>query len=95
MARRIAFALFALLLAATGPASADLIEDGLAAIERGDFAAAFEHWANAEKHWRPLAEQGDAEGLYKLGVMHLNGYGVDQDEAEALRLIRTKRKRSG
>lgn len=89
MACRLVAACLIVLLLAVSSASAGAIEDGVAAMDSGDFSAAFEYWNQAEDHWRPLAEQGDAEGQFKLGVMHLNGYGVEQDEAEALRLIRT------
>jgi TPR repeat protein len=83
-----AFTALVVLLTAIIPARAGAIEDGLEAMERGDFSAAFKHWESAEQHWRPLAEKGDAEARYKLGIMHLNGYGVAQDEAEGLKLIR-------
>lgn len=88
MARRLVAACLFILLLAVSPVSAGSIEDGVAAMDRGDFPAAFEHWERAEKHWRPLAEQGDLEARYKLGVMHLNCYGVEQDEEEAVRLFR-------
>ena len=37
---------------------------------------------------RVAAEQGDAEAQRKLGLAHLAGNGVDQDDAEALRWFR-------
>ena len=46
------------------------------AYERGDYATAY-------REWLPLAEQGDAEAQFKLGVMYMNGHGVQQDYAEA------------
>jgi len=54
---------------------------GLAALERGDYAVAF-------NEWRPLAEQGDAVAQFNLGLMYKNGHGVLQDFAEALRWYR-------
>jgi uncharacterized protein len=53
-------------------------EKGLAAAQSGDFATAL-------KEWRPLAEQGDTNGQYNLGVMYKNGDGVVQDYAEAVK----------
>jgi TPR repeat protein len=43
---------------------------------KGDFQAAFEEWL-------PLAELGDAEAQYNLGVMYDEGAGIDQDLAKA------------
>jgi TPR repeat protein len=43
---------------------------------KGDYQAAFEEWL-------PLAELGDAEAQYNLGVMYDEGAGVDQDLAAA------------
>jgi len=50
------------LLFSAGSAWADY-DDGLAAYNRGDYAAALQEW-------RPLAEQGDAKAQYNLGVMY-------------------------
>jgi hypothetical protein len=36
-----------------------------------------------------VAEQGDAEAQYNLGLMYLEGQGVKQDNAEAYAWIRT------
>ena len=52
-------------------------EAGLAAYERGDYAAAL-------KEWRPLAEQGHAGAQFDLAVMYDNGEGVAQDGAQAV-----------
>ena len=52
------------------------LEDGLAAAERSDYAAAL-------KYWRPLAEQGDAELQFTIGLIYNYGQGVPQDHAEA------------
>lgn len=43
---------------------------------KGDYQAAFEEWL-------PLAELGDAEAQYNLGVMYDLGASVDQDLARA------------
>ena len=39
-------------------------------------------------HWRALAEQGDAEVQYNLGLMYANGDGVRRDYAEAIKWYR-------
>lgn len=59
------------------PASAGQFEDGLAAAKRGDFATAI-------RLWRPLAEKGDADAQYSLGVMYINGEGVPKDNVAAV-----------
>ncbi len=46
------------------------------ALERGDYATAF-------KLSLPLAEQGDADARYIIGVMYANGHGVAQDYVQA------------
>ena len=51
---------------------------GLAAAQRGDYVAALQEF-------RPLAEQGDADAQYSLGVIYYNGQGVTQDYAEAVK----------
>ncbi len=40
-------------------------------------------YATASREWRPLAEQGDADAQYRLGVLYANGYGVPQDYVQA------------
>ena len=56
-----AIAVIVALLFGAGSAWADW-DDGVAAYERGDYATALEEW-------RPLAEQGDADAQFNLGVM--------------------------
>ena len=53
----------------------------MAAYESKDYATAL-------KLWRPLAEQGDAQAQYNLGIMYDNGQGVPQDDAEAVKWYR-------
>ena len=43
---------------------------------KGDFRAAYEEWL-------PLAELGDAEAQYNLGVMFDEGAGIDRDLGKA------------
>ena len=51
---------------------------GSAAYESGDYATAL-------KEWTPLAEQGDADAQFNLGVMYNNGKGVIQDYKTAVK----------
>ena len=83
--RRVLGALVALLagLVLAAPAWADF-DDGVAAIERGDYATAL-------REFRPVANQGDARAQNNLGVMYDNGYGVPQDYAEAAATPRRSR----
>ncbi len=54
-----------LLLALMAPARADF-QDGLAAFDRGDYAAAL-------KVWRPLAERGNAAAQWRIAGMYRRG----------------------
>ena len=44
--------------------------------------------ARSFAYFRQAAEQNDANGVYNLGMCYLNGYGVERNRAEALRLFR-------
>jgi len=68
------------LLFSAGSAWADF-DDGMAAYERGDYATAL-------REFRPLAEQGDADAQYALGVMYDEGTGVPVNAAEAVKWYR-------
>jgi TPR repeat protein len=57
------------------------LKAGFAAYIKSDFATVL-------KHFRPLAEQGHADGQFWLGHMYGKGYGVTKDYAEALRWYR-------
>jgi TPR repeat protein len=70
-----------LILAATAAAAADDVAEGLAAYERGDYAAALAAWL-------PLAKRGDAEAQYRVGRLYYYGTGVAPDAAEAARWYR-------
>ncbi len=63
------------------PAWGQDFDAGLAAYERGDYAAAL-------KEWKPLAEQGYAAAQFNLGAMYDNGQGVPQDDAQAVQWYR-------
>ena len=60
---------------------ADLLEDGIAAARRGEYATAV-------PIFRSLAEQGNASAQSTLGDMYLLGQGVPKDYAEAFRWLR-------
>ena len=56
-------------------------QQGLEATKRGDYQTAF-------KLWLPLAEQGDAQAQFNLGLMYDKGQGVKQDDVEAVKWYR-------
>ena len=58
------------------PVYADDFQDGLDAYDRGDYKTALEKF-------KPLAEQGNANAQYSLGVMFGNGNGVPQNNVQA------------
>lgn len=49
---------------------------GLEAYEKGDYKTAL-------KMFKPLAEQGDGDAQFCLGVMYANGFGVPKDYIQA------------
>ena len=59
------------------PAAWASFEDGLAAFDDGDHAAAL-------AIWQPLAEAGDADAQNALGDIYLYGRGVPRDAAAAI-----------
>ena len=74
--RRETCVLFLLLISSSGIA-ADY-EKGFNAYSEGDYATAL-------VEWQPLAEQGDANGQFGLGLLYVNGWGVDLNDDEALK----------
>jgi TPR repeat protein len=70
------FATLVLSICLAAPALAGPFEDGVAAYDRKDYAAAL--WI-----FRPLAEQGNASAQNNLGVMYAIGNGMPQDYVEA------------
>ena len=73
--------ILAFLMTLSSPVAAQVFQNGLAAAQAGDFATAL-------KEWTPLAEAGDVDAQYNLGIMYDNGYGVPQDYAEAVKWYR-------
>jgi hypothetical protein len=71
-----AVALFATVLSAC--ASRPETSAGQAALDRGDYGAAFHHWL-------PLARGGDMRAQQGLGLLYENGWGVKQDVFKAQR----------
>ena len=78
-----AIALFsALALVAPGlPALAATYQEGFTAYEQGDYAKAYTLWL-------PLAEAGDSDAQFGVGVMLDNGQGLAENDAEAAKWYR-------
>ncbi len=69
------------LFALTGQSIADPLSEAKRADTSGNYA-------EAAKLFKPLAEQGNAEAQYFLGVIYGNGHGVPQDYKEAVKWYR-------
>lgn len=76
MRKRLAAALLSLTLIASANAE-DLLQKGLEAYNKQDYAAAIEIW-------RPLAESGNASAQFALGAMYANGEGMPKDSGQAV-----------
>jgi hypothetical protein len=74
---RFAPTLLALLLLASGLVSAGPWEDGYAAYQRKDYAAAV-------AKWRLVADKGNAKAQSLMGHMYFFGQGVKQDYPQAI-----------
>jgi TPR repeat protein len=70
-----------LLMTSSGACFGQDFNKGLAAYDRGDFAAAL-------GEWRILAEWGDARAQSNLAIMYEAGIGVSKDYFEAFKLWR-------
>ena len=79
--RMVVSALLAFALLGAQASGAQTFEEAVAALERGDYAVAFESFST-------LAEQGDARAQVSLGYMYVQRRGVSQDYTEALRWFR-------
>ncbi|MEE8352590.1 MAG: tetratricopeptide repeat-containing serine protease family protein [Rhodospirillales bacterium] len=75
--RRSTVALLSLLLIVylAPPALADY-KKGMQAYQRGDYGA-------AAKEWQPLADSGDKNAQFQLGLMHEMGFGMPRNLAQA------------
>ena len=62
------------------PAAADYAA-GVAAYKQGDFAGAL-------REIRPLAEEGDGDSQYGLGLLYKSGRGVARDDGQAVKWFR-------
>ena len=65
----------------------------VAYVQKTQFQQAFDaakkkDFATALKLWQSLAEQGDANSQYNLGLMYSRGEGVKQDDVEAAKWFR-------
>ena len=76
-----AVAAIILVLSITARVAAGPSDDALDAFVDRDFAAAL-------KFFRQAADQGDANGLFMLGVMYATGQGIPQNYAEAVKWYR-------
>ena len=70
-----------LLLGSMGNSESADFQKGLTAYQSGDHATAL-------REWEPLAEQGNADAQYNLGVMYEKGNGVLQDYKTAMKWYR-------
>ena len=77
---RAAFVAMMLVLLA-GPVAAGPVEDGLSAYNRQDYVTAVQMW-------RPIADLGDADAQFALGVAYDNGQGVPKDYVQAVKWYR-------
>jgi TPR repeat protein len=71
---------YAVVLTLTGAAVGGPYEDGIEALQHGDFEAAL-------KIWLPLAEQGHAYAQNNLGMMFAKGDGVQKNMVLAYMLF--------
>jgi TPR repeat protein len=69
-----------LMLSFSHAAIAGDLEDAIAAAKKGDFATAL-------RLWTPLAEQGDIEAQFNLGMLYADGKGVAQNYKTAVKLF--------
>ena len=79
-AARAATVVIAACSALAGVAVAGL-KEGITAHDSGDFSVAL-------REFTPLAEQGNLEAQYRLGLMHAEGQGTPQDYRAALAWFR-------
>jgi len=73
---KMAIAAFILVGGFARSVAAGPFEDGVAAYQRGDYATAM-------RLWRPLADQGNGDAQYNIGIMYDKGFGVRPNDATA------------
>ena len=71
------FAAGLLALTLSTAAMAGPFEEGEAAYQRNDYAAAL-------SYWQPLADQGDANAQFRVGALYAFGLGVPEDRAKSI-----------
>jgi TPR repeat protein len=79
--RRRASCMLALAFVLYSPLVLGTLADGLDALKHKDYAAAV-------KELRPLADKGDAEAQYRMGLMYEYGAGVPADKAQMVAWLR-------
>lgn len=72
---------FMMAMTLAGMAFAGPLEDGVAAYDRGDYATAL-------RLLHPLANGGNRDAQYRLGIMYGTGQGVPQDYVDARKWYR-------
>lgn len=70
-----------MLASIAGAAVAGPYDDALAAWRRGEYAAAY-------RLWGPVADQGDPDAQFYLGLMNEYGQGMSRNDAEAINWYR-------
>lgn len=70
------------------PAAATSVEEPEMTVEQGTEAYQGGDYETALTIWRTLADRGDAEAQYNLGLMYNNGRGVEQDYSQAAEWFR-------
>lgn len=54
-------------------------------VKKGWVAYESADYATAKAEWQELADSGDAKAAYGMGLLYGNGFGVDMDDAMALK----------
>ena len=67
-----------LALGSFGLVWSDGLQRGYEAAQRGDYATAL-------KEWTPLANQGDGNAQYNLGIIFSYGHGVPKDQKAGIK----------
>ena len=73
---RVAIFIALLVIFQSGPAATATFENGISAFKRGDNGAAL-------KIWEELAENGDRDAQFNVGILHAHGTGFETDRTVA------------